>query len=179
MIINEKLYEKALVVATRAHKSQVRKSNGLPYIFHPIMVMFIVMKVKKSTNMLLLGIVALLHDVYEDCPGWTLERIAKEFGLKVAALVEELSSDPKELARLGKREYLSRKMIGMSSYALVIKLADRFHNTSDLKEMKESFRNNYIDETNYILANLLASDRKLTTSHKKLIRMIKKNLSAT
>lgn len=51
--------DKAIIVATHAHKGQVDKS-GQPYILHPLRVM---LKVPSS-----LRTVAVLHDVIEDTP---------------------------------------------------------------------------------------------------------------
>lgn len=164
------LLEKAIHFATEKHQGQIRKGTGMPYIIHPISVMVILNKIKKSNNPELIAIACLLHDVVEDC-GVTLEEIAAEFGHAVASLVEELTSDEKEIAAVGKKEYLAHKMLKMSSYALRIKLADRLDNVHDI----EPHMFNKIEETRYILDNL--KKRKLTTTHKKLIKMIEKKIS--
>lgn len=174
MEINAKLLEKAIIYATEKHKGVVRKGNGLPYITHPIAVMGILNTIKKSNNPFLIAIASLAHDIVEDCDV-TIQEIADEFGYKVAALVDELTSDPDKIKEMGKKEYLLDKMLNMSSYALRIKLADRLHNVSDMDSMKDSDRVRTIEQTLFILNGL--TERKLTKTHKKLITLIRKKIS--
>lgn len=61
---------KAILIATKAHQNQVDKA-GKPYILHPIKVM---MKMENETEQ----IVAVLHDVLEDCPDYDEESLRKE-----------------------------------------------------------------------------------------------------
>ncbi len=166
--------EQAIVFATARHKGQTRKGDGRPYILHPITVLIRLSEVKTSKNIFLLFVASLLHDVVEDC-GVRLTEIARRFGHHVAALVEELTTDEIECKRLGKKDYLAKKMVGMSSYALVIKLCDRLDNVSDLKTMGEESRRKKIEETEYILNAL--GERKLTGTHKKLITAIREKLN--
>jgi (p)ppGpp synthase/HD superfamily hydrolase len=170
MKVTAALLEKAILFATEKHSGQVRKRNGMPYIMHPIAVMTILNEIKKSNNDLLIAIACLLHDVVEDC-GVTLQEIAELFGHRVASLVEELTSDEEEIARVGKKEYLAHKMLTMSSYALRIKLADRLHNLSDFDTNRDF---NKMIETVYILDTL--KKRHLTSTHRKLIKAIKKKI---
>lgn len=62
--------ERAIAIAAEAHAGQKDKA-GAAYILHPIRVMLNVKSVPEK-------IVAILHDVAEDCPGWTIERLRKE-----------------------------------------------------------------------------------------------------
>ena len=116
----------------------------------------------------------MLHDTVEDC-GITIEDISKEFGYKIAALVEELTTDKELCEKIGKTEYLCEKMLHMSSYALRVKLADRLHNCSDLNSMSEKFCNDYIPQTLQIM-HKLETKRKLTSTHKELIKRITKQI---
>ena len=120
----------------------------------------------------LLLVASVLHDTYEDCDGVTLEIIAKEFGFKVAALVEELSSDKEKIKEVGKTEYLKEKMAKMSSYALVIKLSDRLDNVKDLRDAKPEFRNDYKKQTEDILSHLYLKRKKLSDTHILLMNKI-------
>ncbi len=72
--------------------------------------------------------------------------------------------------------YLLDKMLNMSSYALVIKLCDRLDNLNDMETMTEGFRIKYTEETKYIVNGLFLG-RKLTKTHKKILKDIKKHLS--
>lgn len=171
MEINAALLEKAIIFATEKHKSQMRKGNGMPYIVHPIIAMTKFLEIKDSNNAILACIVLLLHDVVEDCDV-TLEDIAKEFGYRVASIVEELTSDKEKIKEIGKTPYLKQKMLKMSSYGLRFKLVDRLVNIIDMKSMKPAFRAKQIESTTEILA-ALESGRKLTATHKKLIKLIR------
>jgi len=62
--------ERAIEIAVTAHRGQVDKS-GAPYILHPLRVM---LGVKTDGE----RIVAVLHDVVEDCEEWPLERLRGE-----------------------------------------------------------------------------------------------------
>lgn len=129
---------------------------------------------KKSKNLEILLTAALLHDTVEDC-GVSLKEISEKFGLKVASIVEELTSDENEIKKVGKTEYLKNKMLNISSYALVIKLSYRLDNVKDLKDMDDAFRNKYKKETMEIM-QALSFGRKLTNTHSILINKINKIL---
>lgn len=62
------MIDKALQIAFQAHEGQVDKA-GKPYIYHPLRVMF-ACKGNPQAQM-----AAILHDVVEDCPEWSIERI--------------------------------------------------------------------------------------------------------
>ena len=62
--------EKAIKIAVVAHTGQVDK-GGNPYILHPLRVML-------SLNSEEERIVGVLHDVVEDCEGWTWERLREQ-----------------------------------------------------------------------------------------------------
>jgi len=148
------MFEQALEFAIKKHKGQKRKGNNMPYFRHPISVAENIEEVKKSKNLELLMTAAILHDTVEDCPGVTIQDIAKKFGYYVAALVDELTSDEKEIKKIGKTTYLKNKMEKMSSYGLVIKLADRRHNIEDTQSMSKEFQKKYAQETLAILDHL-------------------------
>ena len=169
--LTAKQVEDAIIFATEKHKGQVRKGDGRPYILHPISVLIRLNNMKESKNIFLLMTACILHDVVEDC-GVTLNEISEKFGHHVAGLVEELTLDKSKYETIGKKEYLAQEMVHMSSYALAIKLCDRLDNVSDMKSMSEDFRKKYKDETNFILNRL--SGRKLTKTHLKLIKEIRK-----
>ena len=59
--------ESAIKIAVQAHARQVDK-GGSPYILHPLRVMFAVDSNAEQ-------IVAVLHDVCEDCPDWSFDRL--------------------------------------------------------------------------------------------------------
>ena len=170
-MVTAEIFERALSYAIKKHKGERRKDKKRPYIIHVLDVFSHVSNIKaESTNLFLLATCALLHDVCENC-GVSIKKIAKKFGHHVASIVEELTINEIECELLGKTEYLKRKMLAMSSYALVIKLCDRYSNIQDMADMPESFQKKYTTSTRAIIDALIAG-RKLTHTHNVLISMI-------
>lgn len=62
--------ERAIAIAVEGHAG-VTDKGGAPYILHPLRVMLSLSSPEER-------IVAVLHDVCEDCPGWTLGRLRAE-----------------------------------------------------------------------------------------------------
>ena len=178
--------KKAKEFATVAHDGVFRKGINkndpkIPYIIHPDSVAKIVHDVKQSEFIAHLIAAAYLHDTVEDSDV-TLEDINEEFGDLVMKLVEELTTDKEKLEVSGKEEYLIDKMLGMSSWALIIKLADRLHNVSDFedimkygKEGKKRWARKYAEQTRNIIEEV-EWYRELSNPQKKLVDMISDKL---
>jgi len=62
--------ERAIVIAAEGHAG-VKDKGGAPYILHPLRMMVTLSSLDER-------IVAVLHDVCEDCPGWTFDRLRAE-----------------------------------------------------------------------------------------------------
>lgn len=62
--------ERAVAIAALAHEGQRDKADA-PYILHPLRVM---LRVASEAE----RITAVLHDVVEDCEGWSFERLLGE-----------------------------------------------------------------------------------------------------
>ena len=167
--------EEALQYATQAHAGQTR-SGGEPYITHPMRVADHIKQYKQSHNLDALISAAYLHDTIEDTDT-THEALHDLFGGLVASLVKELTSDPEQIKKVGKAQYLAHKMAAMSSYALVIKLADRLDNVKDITTARTpQWRQKYKNETEHIL-NYIEKTRALSGTHQKLIELIRAKLS--
>lgn len=159
----------ALRVATKAHKGQFRKSGG-EYIDHPKEVARFVKKFKKSNNLDALISAAYLHDTLEDTDT-TYEDLVKQFGGLVAGMVKDLTTDKEALEKVGKGEYIADKMAKMSSWSLVVKLADRLANVQDIDTRPADFQKKYAKDTTTAIKRL-KSDRYLSKTHKKIISAI-------
>lgn len=155
---------KAIKFIEKHHTGQVRKVSNAPYVIHPIYVSYLIARFKRSKHLDELIVAALLHDTLEDTNATFIE-IAQEFSPFVATLVFELTSDENQIKLLGKNEYLKKKLVAMTSYGLVIKLADRLHNVQDNPKPQ------YIADT-IDLINHLKRKRKLTKTHKSIIKEI-------
>jgi len=166
------LTKKAYYFAVMAHSGQVRR-DGEPYVFHPIGVALQVAKIVKDTDMIS---ASLLHDVIEDT-NITHDDLETEFNENIANLVQELTIDEKEKEKVGKKIYLSKAFLQMSDEALLIKLADRFHNVRALIVLDDvKFIQKYYKETIYILEKLTA--RELNDNHMTLLYKLFRALRA-
>ena len=79
--------DKAIVFAVKAHAGTERRGKGFPYIVHPMEAVEIVATMTTDQELLA---AAALHDTVEDT-SVTLDDIRREFGERVAKLVEEES----------------------------------------------------------------------------------------
>jgi GTP diphosphokinase / guanosine-3',5'-bis(diphosphate) 3'-diphosphatase len=168
---------KAREFATKKHDGQVRR-DGTPYINHAFRVMSIVFEFKERNRLDELFAAALLHDTLEDT-NTGISELRENFGEVIALLVVELTTDKLRSKVVGKTEYLSGKFSNeraISSWALVIKLADRLDNVSDLDTSDRNFAVKKKAETLGIL-NVLEKKRELTNTHKKLILAIREKLN--
>lgn len=164
---------RAIKYATRKHHGQVRRNPGkkvgpiepgaeaVPYVSHTIAVSYIVAAYKRSKRLEELLAAAVLHDVLEDTDATEAE-LVKLFGLFVASLVLELTNDDESIRRIGKAAYQRTKMLGISNYGLVLKLADRMHNISDEPTQK------MVKDTLELTA-VLRKGRKLTKTQTRMV----------
>ena len=95
--------EKAIKIAVEAHTGQVDK-GGNPYILHPLRVML-------SLNSEEERIVGVLHDVVEDCEGWTWERL-REQGCsdEIIEALKSVSKTPEEEKQFKKMDDTNEKL---------------------------------------------------------------------
>lgn len=160
---------KAIQFASEKHKGQERKTSGLPYVTHPIIVMELVQQYKgDSKHINELKCAALLHDVLEDTECSYVE-IEREFGPLVASMVMELTSDNERIKDIGKNDYLKDKMIKMSQYSFTLKLLDRLSNILDTPTDK------YKENTIELMEFLLENRDEITDRQKRIIGEIIKN----
>ncbi len=149
-----KVIKKAFEVAHEAHEGMKRKS-GEPYITHPLEVALIVVnEIGLGTTSI---VCALLHDVVEDTE-WEVEDIEREFGEKVAQIIEGLTKI-KGVFEFGTTEQAEnfRKMLLTLSddvRVILIKLADRLHNMRTMESMPRHKQLRTASETMYLYAPL-------------------------
>ena len=95
--------EKAIKIAVEAHTAQVDK-GGNPYILHPLRVML-------SLNSEEERIVGVLHDVVEDCEGWSWERL-KDQGCsdEIIEALQSVSKTPEEEKQFKKMDDPNEKL---------------------------------------------------------------------
>ncbi|WP_425076014.1 RelA/SpoT family protein [Psychroserpens sp. S379A] len=153
---DKKLIRQAFEVAVDAHKDQRRKS-GEAYIFHPIAVARIVASEIGLDATCIAA--ALLHDVVEDSPDYTLADISQMFGETIARIVDGLT----KISSLNKDKDVStqaenfRKMLltlNDDVRVIIIKIADRLHNMQTMDSMRADKQEKIASETLYIYAPL-------------------------
>jgi (p)ppGpp synthase/HD superfamily hydrolase len=131
MKLSEK-FEAALVYATRAHRDQMRKKTGIPFVAHILGVTAIALEYGANETE---AIGALLHDTVEDCGGTErLRDIREKFGDDVAGIVDGCTDTyvrPKPPWLERKRAYIEHLKDSDSSTRLV-SASDKLHNTRAL-----------------------------------------------
>lgn len=149
-----KIIRKAFELALSAHQDMRRKS-GEPYIYHPIAVARIAAEeVGLGTTSI---VCALLHDVVEDTDT-TLEDIEKEFGHKVANIIDGLTKMSGYFGQSNspQAENFRRMLLTLSDdvRVILIKLCDRLHNMRTLEHMSQKGQLKIASETKYLYAPL-------------------------
>jgi (p)ppGpp synthase/HD superfamily hydrolase len=115
--------ERAIVIAAEGHAG-VKDKGGAPYILHPLRMMLGLSAPEER-------IVAVLHDVCEDCPGWNFDRLRAEgFSDRIIdaldAVTKRVGEDYEDFARRAAANPIGRN----------VKLADLADN-SDLSRITE------------------------------------------
>jgi (p)ppGpp synthase/HD superfamily hydrolase len=113
--------ERAIAISAEAHAGQIDKA-GAPYVLHPLRMMLSMSSIDERIG-------AILHDVCEDCPGWTLDRLRREgfSDLIVDALQSVTKRDGEDYVDFVRRA--AANPIGRR-----VKLAD-LHDNSDLSRI--------------------------------------------
>ncbi|MFA5131264.1 MAG: HD domain-containing protein [Patescibacteria group bacterium] len=134
--------QKAVNLASRLHLGQTRKGDDdLPYISHPFSVAWILSNYTEDEDIIIGG---LLHDVLEDVKGYYYEDLKRDFGEKVAEIVQGVSedkdpnveSDEKATWEARKQKYLDG-LYDDSEESLIVCAADKIHN---LQSMINAYR---------------------------------------
>ena len=137
-------FEAAILFAAEAHREQIRKGSGVPYLSHLLQVAGLALEYGADEPV---AIGALLHDVVEDCGKETIEVIRDRFGVRVLEMVLGCSDTLDKVAetrswRERKEDYLAHLVESASSDVLLISCCDKLHNSrsilSDLKEQGNS-----------------------------------------
>jgi (p)ppGpp synthase/HD superfamily hydrolase len=122
--------------ASKTHKNQTRDS-GAPFITHPLITAILV---SKYTNDLNLIKAALLHDTIEDSPNKkTSNLVLKKFGSETHKLIENLSKVESSSSKEEKNLETIKKTVtsNQAEATILIKLADRLHNTITLNSKSD------------------------------------------
>jgi guanosine-3',5'-bis(diphosphate) 3'-pyrophosphohydrolase len=157
------LIEQAYDDAEAAHKGATRDDGKTAYFEHIRAVALIILEYLRVKDYEII-IASLLHDIVEDCPEWTIERVRLKYGDRVAQLVQYLTKPFSEYPDKAERErvYHNRFQFAPRDFFL-IKLADRFHNLYTLWSCTIEKRRRKIEETR--LYYLPYAERELILLH--------------
>ncbi len=124
-------FDRAVALALDSFRPIVRKGSGVPYATHLLSVTALVGEYGGDEDQLC---AAILHDYIEDIPGATEEKLAEEFGDRVAKMVVALSDcegEPKPPWRERKMAYLAHLKHEDPDIKL-ISCADKLHNATTI-----------------------------------------------
>lgn len=117
------IIERALQIAVAAHKEQVRKDNGTPYVVHPIMVARIVERYGFGEMVIA---AALTHDALEDTEV-SEAALRTELGDEVVDIVTAVSED-KSLEWEDRKQQYIEAVVAASEETKAVSVADKIHN---------------------------------------------------
>jgi (p)ppGpp synthase/HD superfamily hydrolase len=149
---------KALNFATDAHRGQVRKYTGEPYIEHPIAVVALLRTINADEITIA---AAYLHDVVEDT-NISIDAIRSNFGPVISDIVSSLTDIGSSAGNRATRKRIDRERLEASGpRAQTIKLADLIDNTSSIEEHDPKFAKVYMAEKRMLLKSLSSSNAVL------------------
>lgn len=136
-VVYKSAIKKAANYAAEKHTG-VFRSSGEPYINHPLRVAYTVASWGLESEAV---VAALLHDVVEDCDDVTIETIKNLFNLRIANLVDSVTSvdntiteaEKQKLTKADIDKMSDAKLIkNMNRTALLIKISDRLDNLNTI-----------------------------------------------
>ncbi|MGA7732832.1 MAG: HD domain-containing protein [Chloroflexia bacterium] len=124
------IVDRAIEVAARAHRHQVRKGSDTPYISHPYSVGMMLARAGFDPEVIAAGI---LHDTVEDTD-MTLGEVREEFGDRVAWIVEGCSEPDKSASWEERKEHTIGYLRTAPYEVRVVACADKLHNLGTVAE---------------------------------------------
>ena len=133
------LQNKALKVATEAHKGQLY-DDGREFIVHPVLTAQILQLIGADENLICAGF---LHDTIEDTP-LTYEDLRELFNEDIVSLVAEVTKEkPKNKSKSSYFPNLKTQR------GVMLKLADRLSNISNMKSWDKKKQEWYLKKTKF------------------------------
>jgi len=121
------LTETALRIATAAHQDQVRKSDGSPYIIHPVMVAFILKEHGFREEVIAAG---LCHDVLEDTQV-TQDELVAALGEEIVQMIAGVSEN-KSLEWEERKMQYTNTVAAADEETKAVSIADKIHNAESI-----------------------------------------------
>lgn len=128
----------AIELAARAHRGQVRKGTGVPYLIHPLGVARLLIEYGLPEEVVVAGV---LHDTVEDT-AVTLPELEQAFGARVARLVEGLSEPDKQASWEERKRHTLEHLREAPREVVLASCADKLDNllslAADLERMGDA-----------------------------------------
>lgn len=121
------IVEKALRIMLTAHGQQVRKTDGSPYIIHPMMVAKKLAGLNFSDETIA---AAFVHDVLEDTD-YSEKKLRQELGDKVIDIILPLTED-KSLEWEDRKQKYIQAVKNASVETKAVSIADKIHNLESI-----------------------------------------------
>lgn len=133
-LVDQAQLSRAFNYALLAHARQQRKEGGVPYVSHVLQVCGLVLE---HGGDLVQAMAALLHDVVEDCDGYEIEHIERDFGPAVRQIVDDCTDrEPGEVIswRDRKQRYLDHlaESVENEDPSVLVSFCDKRHNLGAL-----------------------------------------------
>ncbi|MDR3286327.1 MAG: RelA/SpoT family protein [Prevotellaceae bacterium] len=149
------LIKKAFDIANEAHKG-IKRRSGVPYILHPIAVAkIVVLEIGLGYKSIC---AALMHDVVEDNPNFTIDLVKSLFGETISYIVDGLTKIDVafDKEKSSQAENFKRILLTMNDdiRVIIIKIADRLHNMRTLGSMPVEKQQKISNETLFLFAPL-------------------------
>ncbi|MDO3380440.1 HD domain-containing protein [Geoalkalibacter halelectricus] len=161
------LIRRVKLFAEIAHRGQVRKYTGEPYVVHPLRVSFWVASVSNGPEIVAASV---LHDTLEDTRTDYAD-IRDFFGKRVADLVLEVTgvSRPADGNRQARKALDRSALAGASADAQTIKLADLIDNIGSIASHDPRFAKIYMQEKAQLLEVLTKGHPALYAEARRIV----------
>jgi (p)ppGpp synthase/HD superfamily hydrolase len=167
-------------MASVIHENQTR-SDGTPYIYHPMRVAGRTMLIDGCEQMVM---AAWLHDTLEDQPMKTdLDRIRQMCGVGTVILIRELTNvfekdTYPDWNRKKRKEHELVRLSKISPEGQAIKILDRLDNLGDKPKKNDGNKwlSRYLEETDDLMNVLIDAPSFLLTELKSKVKHLRKGL---
>ena len=137
------LVEKAARIMAVAHEKQTRKSDGSPFIVHPVMVALKLVKLGFGDSVIA---AALTHDVLEDTD-FSEEKMREKLGEDVLKIVKTVTEDKSLAWEDRKQKYIETVRNG-SEETKAVSISDKIHNLENLLDAHAQMGTNIWEKFN-------------------------------
>jgi (p)ppGpp synthase/HD superfamily hydrolase len=147
------------------HQKQKRKGKDIPYITHPLVVGMLLARTGASEEVVIAG---MLHDTVEDSsPDHKVDvsTLEKEFGAKVAALVDSVTEHNKSLPWEERKREALLHIDTLDHDGLLLKSADIISNMRELID-------DYADDGDAVFARFKRPKEALISNFRSAIEML-------